>query len=210
MRLPFYPRNAAAACRPREFTTRTRVAIIANSWKAFNKNVGAVEGRGHLVFFRPTAEEVHGWVASWRRDQGVDDDVYQHIEGRLHLIRSPSGRHYLLAQEQKRAGLDWQASLEETWGFTPERLLAAKLAADDRPSAKEREDEFRARTQKSRATYYRYAGQMSGGRGRAAPAGVTGSGDARESRSHDNRPSGKVEVTEEEGDAPEATESALS
>src|SRR5690242_14126459 len=75
----------------REFTTRTRVAIIANSWKAFDMNVAAVENRGHLVFFRPSAEEVHRWVASWRRDKGVDDEVYQHIGERLRLIGRLSG-----------------------------------------------------------------------------------------------------------------------
>ena len=43
---------------PREFTTRSRVVIIANDWKALNKNVAALQDRGHVVFFEPSAADV--------------------------------------------------------------------------------------------------------------------------------------------------------
>ena len=44
---------------PREFTTKSRVVIISNDWKTLNKNVAALQDRGHVLFFHPTAAEVH-------------------------------------------------------------------------------------------------------------------------------------------------------
>src|SRR5262249_265581 len=39
---------------PTEFTTTTRVCIVANVWKQFNQNIGAIEDRGILIRFRPS------------------------------------------------------------------------------------------------------------------------------------------------------------
>jgi hypothetical protein len=44
---------------PREFTTRSRVIIISNDWKTLNKNVAALQDRGHVLLFQPNAAEVH-------------------------------------------------------------------------------------------------------------------------------------------------------
>ena len=38
---------------PREFTTRSRVVIISNDWKTLNKNVAALQDRGHVFLFQP-------------------------------------------------------------------------------------------------------------------------------------------------------------
>lgn len=41
---------------PREFTTSSRVCIIANQWgNSRNRNLAAVEDRGHVLRFTPTA-----------------------------------------------------------------------------------------------------------------------------------------------------------
>ena len=37
---------------PREFTTKSRVVIICNDWKTLNKNVAALQDRGHVLLFR--------------------------------------------------------------------------------------------------------------------------------------------------------------
>jgi hypothetical protein len=44
---------------PREFVTKSRVIIIANDWKTLNKNVAALQDRGHVLHFQPGAAEVH-------------------------------------------------------------------------------------------------------------------------------------------------------
>ena len=44
---------------PREFTTKSRVVIISNDWKTLNKNVAALQDRGHVLLFQPGAAEVH-------------------------------------------------------------------------------------------------------------------------------------------------------
>ena len=44
---------------PREFTTKSRVAIIANDWQTLDKNVAALQDRGHVLLFQPGAAEVH-------------------------------------------------------------------------------------------------------------------------------------------------------
>ena len=43
----------------RQFSTTSRVAIIANQWKSLNADVTALEDRGHCLHFAPSALEVH-------------------------------------------------------------------------------------------------------------------------------------------------------
>src|SRR5438067_11264809 len=50
---------------PREFTTKSRVVIISNDWTTLNKNVDALQDRGHVLLFEPSAAEVHAKVGTW-------------------------------------------------------------------------------------------------------------------------------------------------
>ena len=50
---------------PREFVTTSRVIIICNDWKSLNRNVMALQDRGHTLVFEPTAEEVHQKTGEW-------------------------------------------------------------------------------------------------------------------------------------------------
>jgi len=110
---------------PKTFQTSSQVMIIANDWKTLNANVAAVQDRGHLVYFEPTAEAVHLKVAEWFDDQAVFDWFADH----LHLIPQPSMRNYVRAAELKSAGMDWtKVLLRDT---VPEKaLLVAKLKGD--------------------------------------------------------------------------------
>jgi hypothetical protein len=78
---------------PRQFRTTSRVAIITNEWKTLNRNVAALEDRGHVVRFEPSPLEVHERTASWFWDQ----EVFDFLGERLHLVRGPSMRHYVAA-----------------------------------------------------------------------------------------------------------------
>ncbi len=44
---------------PREFTTKSRVVIIANDWRTLDRNVAALQDRGHVLLFQPSPAEVH-------------------------------------------------------------------------------------------------------------------------------------------------------
>ena len=138
---------------PRRFSTSSRVLIIANDWRTLNVNVSAVEDRGHLVVFEPTALEVHPRTAIWFWDQ----EVFDWIGTQLHLIERPSMRTYFAAWEQKAAGLEWRENLLARWHSGP-RLLAAQVRADPTlASEEERAREFTARGGGCRATYFNHS-----------------------------------------------------
>ena len=90
---------------PREFTTKSRVVIISNDWKTLNKNVAALQDRGHVLLFQPGAAEVHRKAGTWFDDP----EIYQWFAANLHRVREPSIRHYVRAKELKAAGMDWTA-----------------------------------------------------------------------------------------------------
>jgi hypothetical protein len=92
---------------PQEFQTSSRVAIIANEWKTLNRNVAALQDRGHLLFFEPSPLEVHRQTATWFWDQ----EIFDFVQARLHWLEEASMRHYVAAWELKQAGLDWRSRI---------------------------------------------------------------------------------------------------
>ena len=110
---------------PRQFTTRSRVVLIGNAWRTLNADVAALEDRGHVLLFEPTAFEVHRHAAQWFWDQEIFDLVADH----LHLIARHSLRTYTHAWELKQAGLDWRQGLLCRWLSGP-ALAVLKLKAD--------------------------------------------------------------------------------
>ena len=58
---------------PREFTTASRVVIISNDWKTLNRNVDALQDRGHVLLFQPSAAEVHRKAGEWFDDAEIYD-----------------------------------------------------------------------------------------------------------------------------------------
>src|SRR5437762_508353 len=67
---------------PREFTTKRRVVIISNEWKTLNKNVGALQDRGHVLVFQPSEAERHE-QAGTRFD---DRELYERFAAALHRV----------------------------------------------------------------------------------------------------------------------------
>lgn len=122
---------------PREFETTSHVAIIANQWRSGNIDVAALEDRGHVLYFAPTAEELHRQAAQFFWDQ----PIYDFIGERLDLIESPSLRTYVVAAERKRAGLDWKAAVLGRF-LTGTSLVVAMLKAN--PNFDTEEDRARA------------------------------------------------------------------
>ena len=141
---------------PSQFTTSSRVALIGNDWKTLNADVAALEDRGHVVVFEPTALEVHRQAANWYWDQ----EIFDFIAGRLHLIEQHSLRMYLQSWELKQAGLDWQQAVLSRFLAGP-ALAVARLKADPTfPSEAARVQAFVQSGEGCRASYFRHARRM--------------------------------------------------
>jgi hypothetical protein len=151
--------KSAAGFPPKQFQTTSRVIVLANDWKTANRNVRALQDRGVTLVFEPTHLEVHARTAEWFWDQ----EVYDWVGDRLHLIPRHSMRVYILATELKAAGLPWSDLLLRQW-VSPKTEAIVQLLAD--PSFKTEEaraQAFEARGLGSRSTYFdrkkRIAGQ---------------------------------------------------
>ena len=143
---------------PRCFETKSRVALIANDWKTLNGNVEAVQDRGHVIVFEPTAEEVHQQVSRWFADR----EILEWFEAHLHLVHRPSMRHYVRAAELKMAGLNWmQAILSDA--LSEKTLLVARIKADSKyENEQQRVEAFRAFGGGCRATYFNHTRRLNG------------------------------------------------
>ena len=143
---------------PREFTTKSRVIIISNDWKTLNKNVAALQDRGHVVFFEPGAAEVHQRAGGWFDDP----EIYAWFAANLHRVREPSLRHYVRARELKAAGLDWTDILAESDENPRARLAAELMASTSYESVEARAEAFVAQGGGCRATFYNYRRRLGG------------------------------------------------
>jgi hypothetical protein len=152
---------------PREFTTRSRVAIIANDWQTLNKNVAALQDRGHVLLFQPGAAEVHRKAGTWFNDP----EIYEWFATNLHRVREPSLRHYVRAKELKAAQLDWTAVLASEAENPRARLAAELLASAAYTSTAARVQAFVEQGGGCRATFFNYRRQLGGGNGTAEQAG---------------------------------------
>jgi hypothetical protein len=137
---------------PKEFTTRSRVVIISNDWKTLNKNVEALQDRGHVLLFEPSAAEVHAQAGQWFDD----DEIYVWIGANLHRVEEPSMRYYVRARELKAAGMDWTDVLATEDENPRARLAAELLASDAYGSTTERVQAFVAKKGGCRATFFNY------------------------------------------------------
>src|SRR3954465_15787111 len=112
---------------PREFVTSSRVVIIANDWQTLDQNVAALQDRGHVLLFRPTAAEVHAQAGKWFDDP----EIYEWFAANLHRVREPSLRHYVRAKELKTAGMDWTEVLAGEVENKRARLAGESLASTE-------------------------------------------------------------------------------
>jgi hypothetical protein len=141
---------------PQQFTTTSQVALIGNDWKTLNADVAALEDRGHVLVFEPTALEVHCQAAGWFWDQ----QIFDFVAAQLHLISQHSLRSYRQAWELKRAGLDWRRAVLSRC-LTGPALLVARLKADSTfTSEAARVRAFVAAGGGCRATYYHHARKL--------------------------------------------------
>jgi hypothetical protein len=144
---------------PREFSTKSRVIIVSNDWQTLNKHVAALQDRGHVVSFEPTAAEVHQRVRAWFDDE----EIYEWLGRNLHRIREPSQRHYRNARQLKRGGLPWTDVLAEADENKSARLAAELLASAEYTSTKDRVKAFIQQGGGCRATFFNHRRKLAGG-----------------------------------------------
>ena len=104
---------------------RLQVQSVCVFWTTLNKNVDALQDRGHVLLFEPSAAEVHAKVGTWFNDQ----EIYEWFAANLHRVREPTQRHYTRARELKSAGMDWTEVLAEEAENRRARLAAELLAS---------------------------------------------------------------------------------
>jgi hypothetical protein len=150
---------------PREFVTKSKVAIISNDWTTLNKNVDALQDRGHVLLFEPSASEVHAKVGTWFNDQ----EIYQWFAANLHRVREPTQRHYTRAKELKAAGMDWTEVLAEEAENRRTRLAAELLASSTYSSTAARVRAFVEQGGGCRATFFNYRRRLNGGNRAGGP-----------------------------------------
>src|SRR3954453_8364132 len=146
---------------PREFTTKSRVVIISNDWRTLNRNVAALQDRGHVLLFQPGAQEVHEQAGKWFQDQ----EIYQWFAANLHRVREPSLRHYVRAKELKAASMDWTEVREAEDEIPRARLAAELLSSAAYTSTAARVKAFVEQGGGCRATLRNYRRKLSGGNG---------------------------------------------
>ena len=146
---------------PREFTTESRVIIICNDWKTLNRNVAALQDRGHVLMFQPSAAEVHRQASQWFDDP----EIYAWIGVNLHRMREPSFRHYVRARELKAAGMDWTEVLAEGAENQRARLAAEILASSAYHSTGEMVRAFVRGGGGCRATFFNYRRRLANSTG---------------------------------------------
>lgn len=137
---------------PATFETTSRFIIIANEWKTLNQNVSAIEDRGIMINFEPSAHEVHRHVSAWFGDA----EVLQFIESLLPAVSSSiSARMYIGASNFRKAGLPWREKVCQAMGVS-ERTF--KLLELEKSTLKpmERAKAYQQATGVSQAAYYRH------------------------------------------------------
>jgi hypothetical protein len=129
-----------------------QVQSVCVFWKTLNKNVAALQDRGHVLLFQPSAAEVHAQAGKWFDDK----EIYDWFAANLHRVREPSLRHYVRARELKAAGMDWTEVHAAEAENPRARLVAELLASDSYSNTAARVKVFVEQGGGRRATFFNY------------------------------------------------------
>lgn len=143
---------------PAEFKTRSKVVVITNNWRALNRNVSALEDRGHVILFEPSVEEVHRRAGAWFKDREIHDWFGEN----LHRVVTPSFRDYIRAAELKACKMDWTTVLGEVPKSKREELALALMEDDSFENHEDRAKAFEKRGGGCRSTFFNYKRRLEG------------------------------------------------
>lgn len=154
---------------PAEFTTTSRVLVVANSWQRDNPDIASIESRGHLYYFAPPFAEIHRHAKTFVSD----DEVYRFVGDHLPLFARLDLRLYGKATEVKATGVRtgrpdlWQEYVRSHFADDTRRVLLELLRSPDFDSDHLRAAKFRELTGKSERTFYRSRQDLVGRLGEA-------------------------------------------
>jgi len=122
---------------PTSFATRSPLCVVANH----PPRDAALRSRARpLLFFNPTDEEVHRYVASWFHDQPIHDFVGRHLQN----LGPIDCRMYLEACDDLQAGRDWANILLRGYALNLAEALVQSLEHDaNYQTTKAKEQRFR-------------------------------------------------------------------
>jgi hypothetical protein len=144
------------------------VQSVCVAWRTLDRNVAALQDRGHVLLFQPVAAEVHKKAGTWFDDQ----EIYQWFAANLHRVREPSLRHYVRAKELKAAGMDWTEVLVVEVENRRARLAAELLASPAYGTTVARVKAFVEQGGGCRATFFNYRRKLAGGSGSGGNSGA--------------------------------------
>ena len=122
--------------------------------------MAALQDRGHVLLFHPSASEVHAQAGKWFDDE----EIYGWFASNLHRVREPSLRHYVRAKELKAAGMDWTEVLAEEVENRRARLATEILGSAAYDSTAARVAAFVQQGGGCRATFFNYRRRLQGDR----------------------------------------------
>ncbi|MGZ5973247.1 MAG: hypothetical protein ACXWPK_07515, partial [Isosphaeraceae bacterium] len=158
------PASAAPVRRLWAATTKVhnaqlQVQSVCVFWQTLNKNVAALQDRGNVLLFQPSASEVHAQAGKWFEDE----EISGWFAANLHRVREPSLRHYVRARELKAAGMDWTEVLAAEEENPRSRLVTEILASPAYDSTAARVKAFVERQGGCRATFFNHRRRLGGG-----------------------------------------------
>lgn len=138
---------------PNVFKTKSRVCIIANHWRTLSEHVGSLISRGVMIQFEPSIKEVFSYIK--QNKIITDKEILNYTQKHLWMVSDIDIRHFINAVEAKKAKLDWQLALSQSFGIR-DMLLVEALEKDSRFSyGEQRVAEFQRQTNQSRPMYFK-------------------------------------------------------
>ena len=113
---------------PKEFTTQSKVIILANTWDSkSSEDYAAIDWRCISILFNPSPIALHHQVAAWFYDQEVYDFIWQNIN----IITVPNMRLYGNVSNIRRAGsLTWKTKALEMMAGNAMMAKVFKILTD--------------------------------------------------------------------------------
>jgi hypothetical protein len=150
-----FRQNGSVVEIPHEFQTTSRVLIVCNDFDILTTKCQALLDRGTVVFFTPSSQEIHRFVAEWFSDKEIYDFVGEHLD----RIVNHSIRYYVVAKELKAQGLDWKKVLLASWAnesddVDPETVIDLLLDDPRYKTDKERIEAFTSMCGRHRRQFY--------------------------------------------------------
>ena len=142
---------------PPEFTTKSKVVVITNNWRTLNRNVSALEDRGLMILFEPSAAEVHRRAGEWFKDA----EIYEWFGKNLHRVGTPTFRNYIRAGYLKACKMDWTRVLGDVPRHKREALFQELMADPTFESNEDRAKAFEKRGGGCRSTFFNYKRKIS-------------------------------------------------